>query len=102
MNKIKAIVHNRLRIQRGQALVGMIFSTLTVVGVYRESIPMTWWMLVIIGGTVYLGLAWLIGLVDEKTQMFRYEQQRMSEMNPQVNAILESVKRIEGAMNDEA
>ncbi len=79
----QSLVHNRLRIQRGQAFVGMLFSTVTVVGVWRNSFPDTSsWLLLLIGGSIYIGLAWFLGYIDEYAKLFNVEQERYSEMNP--------------------
>jgi len=93
---MKTLVHNRLRIQRGQALIGMILTTLTLVGVWRDSFPpMHWWIPALIVGGGYIGMSWVVGIIDEKMNMFRYEQERMTQMNPQVNRILEIVEEID-------
>lgn len=96
MKITRNIVYNRLRIQRGQAFVGMLFSTITVVGVWRMSLPaVPWWALLIIGGVVYIGLAWLLGLIDEKMQMFKYEQERYSDMNPYWDTMFDKIDKLE-------
>lgn len=99
---IRAFVINRLRIQRGQAFIAMVTQVLIAVGVWRNAFPSTpWWVLTLFGGAVYLIGAWGLGLLDEKTHMFRYEQERMTQMNPQVNRILEIVERMEGSLDEE-
>lgn len=92
----RVLVHNRLRIQRGQAFVGMITSTLIAVGVYRDHFPQVpWLLLMLVGGIAYLALAWGVGYVDERMGLFRIEQERYNTMNPQVQEILEMLRKVD-------
>lgn len=92
----QSFVHNRLRVQRGQAFCGMLFSTLAVVGIWRNSFPQVeTWVLMLIGGGVYIGLAWLLGYIDEKARLFSVEQERYSEMNPYWDRLFKRIDDLE-------
>ena len=94
----RLFVHTRLRVQRGQAFVGMLFATMTVVGVWRESLSSTpWWILLVAGGVVYLGLAWLLGYLDDTCQLAKIEQEWYGDRNPLLTETLSLVRQIHQA-----
>ena len=97
---IKAIVYNRLRVQRGLSIVAMFYSTITVVGVYRDSFPtIPWWTMLLIGATVYLACSWCLGMIDE-IWLWKVESEKYGDMNPYATETLERVKRIEEKLNE--
>ena len=91
----RLFVHTRLRVQRGQAFVGMLFSTLAVVGIWRDSLPlMPWWVLLAAGGAVYLGLAWVLGYFDDTCQLAKIEQEWYGDRNPLLTETLRLVRQL--------
>lgn len=90
----KFIVHHRLLIQRGITFVAIFVSTMTAVGVWRDSVPeLHWGLLWGVGGVLYLALAWTIGYFDKK-YLWEIETDQYSRLNPQLMEILTIVKQI--------
>lgn len=97
---IRNIVYNRIRVQRGISFVAIFVATITAVGVWRGGMPdIHWGWLWGIGAMLYLGCAWVIGLLDERF-LWRIETEKFSTMNPQLMEMYEGIKRIEKALQN--
>jgi len=97
----RLLVHTRVRIQRGQTFIGIVTTTMVVVGVWRSEFPpMQWWILALLIGSAYLFFAWLLGYIDDRLNMARMEQGWYSARNPQLadikDALDEILERLKG------
>jgi uncharacterized membrane protein YcjF (UPF0283 family) len=78
----------------------MLTSTIIAVGVYRDHFPtVPWWLLMLVGGTIYLVLAWIVGLIDEWLGLFKIEQGQYAVKNPELMSIKDTVERIAESQN---
>jgi hypothetical protein len=89
------IVHTRIYVMRGQGFVGMIFSTLAVTALYRDHFPgIPMWIIMLGLGSCYLGLAWMLGYVDDKSRMSNLEQKWFGDRNPVLDQILKEIRNV--------